>query len=608
VNPPLTFVHLTRTIDREEKHLAKRIAAAILLCAVMVMIAAAPLAMADTHHIVKGAQGPRASAIPWEYVPGDYGTWYGKITNNGLRSLVVDVFDNTTGGMESVTHERIRFAAYPTNVVETLGSVMNPTHKYVIVATPNGPRGTYCDVEDAFINATPPLAVISVTSIVSLTVSVSGSGSSDLDGTIMSYGWAFGDGAVATGMTQTHTYALGGTYEIILVVVDNDGLTGTDFENVTVSKVLTKPVALFTATADYMTASVDASTSYDPDGTTLAYAWNFGDLLTGVGKTATHTYALAGLYTITLTVTDADLLTDSTSHDVKAVEPIPPVASFSVTSQIGLTVAVDSAGSYDPDGTIASYGWTFGDGGVATGPTATHTYAADGTYLITLKVTDNSSLSTTKTLPVTVQDLPPTASFKVSVSGLTVNVDASLSSDDVGIVSWVWNWGDGTALGSGKTATHTYIAPAPAPRSIVSAPIIAAAGPPLTPYLLYGYTTDALGIPYECYVTITNLRTGEVNTTNSFQVDPWPLDGYYEFDLANDIILGYMVGDLYRVDAVSVSGTMAGSTTAAVPGGGAFPVDVTLLPPAGFDRTITLTVTDTKGQSTSVSLTVTLYP
>lgn len=602
MNPPLTFVHLTRTIDREEKHLAKKIAAAILLCAVMVMLAAAPLAMADTHHIVKGAQGPRASAITWEYVPADYGTWYGKITNNGLRSLVVDVFDNTTGVPESVTHQRIRFAAYPTNVVETLGSVMNPTHKYEITATPNGPRDTYCDVEDVFMPATPPVAVISVTSIVSLTVSVSGSGSSDLDGTIMSYAWNFGDSAtIVTGMTQTHTYALAGTYDITLVVTDNDGLTGTDVERVIVSKDLIKPVALFTATADYMTAKVDASTSYDPDGTTLAYAWAFGDTTTGAGMTATHTYALAGTYTITLTVTDADLLTDSTSHDVKAVEPIPPVASFSVKSQVALTVAVDSAGSYDPDGTIASYDWTFGDGGVATGPTATHTYAADGTYTITLKVTDNSSLSATKTLPVTVQDLPPTASFTYSVSGLRVDVDASLSSDDVGIVSWVWNWGDGTPLGNGKTAQHTYIAPAPAPRSIVSAPVVGMAVPP--PYLLWGYCTDTLGAPLECTVKITNMRTGEVATTFSY-----PEDGYYEYDLQNGMLIQYLVGDPIKVDATS--GAMTGSNTKNVPGGGSMNIDVVLTGgPQPFDRIITLTVTDTKGQSsTPVSVTVHLVP
>jgi PKD repeat protein len=447
VSPPLTFVYLTWTIDREEKHLAKRIAAGILLCAVMVMIAAAPLAMADTHHVVKGAQGPRASAVTWEYVPADYGTWYGHIVNTGLRSLVVDVDDNEGGVLTSVGHQRIRFAAYdafpnspPGTSVITEGVVMNPTHTYVITVTPNGPRGTYCDVEDVFIPAIPPTAVISVTSQDYLVVAVDGSGSSD-DGMIMSYEWSFGDGEIATGVSATHTYAADGTYDITLVVTDNDGLTGMDSETVTV-----------------------------------------------------------------------------------AARDDPPVAFFT---------------------------WTG--------------------------------------------------------SELTVTVNASGSTDDKGIVSYDWDWGDGTT-GTGEIATHTYTAPEspPGSPSIVSAPVALAPGPP---YLLWGFTLNALGNPVECYVTITNMRTGEVGYTDSFQVPPYPLDGYYEFDLQNSLPSGYLTGDQIKVDAVSASGTLTGSTTSSVPTppGGSMNIDVDLTGGvAPFDRTITLTVTDAKGQTASYSVTVTL--
>jgi PKD repeat protein len=428
-------------IDREEKHLAKKIAAAILLCAVMVMIAAAPLATADTHHVVKGAQGPRASSVTWEYVPVDYGTWYGHIDNNGLRWLVIDVYDNTTGVLTSVGHQHLRFAAYdafPTGTVNTAGVVMSPHHSYVITVTPNGPRDSYCDVQDMLNRAIPPVAVIDVTSQVSLTVSVSGSGSYDLDGTIMEYAWTFGDGGVASGMAATHTYALLGTYDITLVVTDNDGLTST----------------------------------------------------------------------------------------------------------------------------------------------------------------------TTKS--VVLNDSPPTASFTITVTGATVNVDASLSSDDVGIVSYVWNWGDGTTLGSGMIASHTYSqppAPAPGVSSTPSAPIALAPGPP---YLLWGYTTDTLGNPVECYVTITNLRTGEVGHTDSFIVPPFPLDGYYEFDLQNGLPSAFLPGDQIKVDAVSASGILTGSTTESVPTelGGSMNVDVTVTGLATY--TITLTVTDTIGQTSSFQMAATI--
>lgn len=75
------------------------------------------------------------------------------------------------------------------------------------------------------------------------------------------------------------------------------------------------------------------------------------------------------------------------------------VMSSSIT---GLAVAVSAAGSSDADGTIASYGWNFGDSGTATGVTASHTYAAAGTYTITLTVTDNLGGTGTATQTVTV--------------------------------------------------------------------------------------------------------------------------------------------------------------------------------------------------------------
>jgi PKD repeat protein len=66
-----------------------------------------------------------------------------------------------------------------------------------------------------------------------------------------------------------------------------------------------------------------------------------------------------------------------------------------------LSCSFDASGSSDPDGTIASYAWTFGDGGTATGKTATHTYASAGSYTATLTVTDDKGATDTVTNTVT---------------------------------------------------------------------------------------------------------------------------------------------------------------------------------------------------------------
>ena len=78
----------------------------------------------------------------------------------------------------------------------------------------------------------------------------------------------------------------------------------------------------------------------------------------------------------------------------------PPVANFSFVAN-GLAVNFTDS-STDSDGTIASRSWTFGDGGTSTATNPSHTYAAAGTYSVSLKVTDNGGATNTKTQSVTV--------------------------------------------------------------------------------------------------------------------------------------------------------------------------------------------------------------
>jgi PKD repeat protein len=78
----------------------------------------------------------------------------------------------------------------------------------------------------------------------------------------------------------------------------------------------------------------------------------------------------------------------------------PPHASLT-RSCTGLACSFDGRGSSDPDGTIQSYSWDFGDGTSATAATASHTYAQQGTYSVALTLTDNSGASTTTTTTVT---------------------------------------------------------------------------------------------------------------------------------------------------------------------------------------------------------------
>ncbi|MDD5219154.1 MAG: PKD domain-containing protein [Candidatus Bipolaricaulis sp.] len=211
----------------------------------------------------------------------------------------------------------------------------------------------------------------------------------------------------------------------------------------------------------------DASASFDPDGTIASFAWAFGDGLTGTGPTVWHRYAAGGAYTVTLTVTD-NLGAASPVSELLQVGPTnqQPVALFTAdpaVTSVGGWVQFDATASYDVDGTIVTYAWTFGDGTTDSGATVWHRFNVPGALAVTLTVTDDKGAQDVETHSVQVGSLnnPPTAAFAYAppmpLVMEWVQFDASASSDSDGTVaSYQWAFGDGSTSSTGPVVYHQF--------------------------------------------------------------------------------------------------------------------------------------------------------
>ena len=253
------------------------------------------------------------------------------------------------------------------------------------------------------------------------------------------------------------------------------------------------PMAAFTYSCTELTCDFDASGSSDTDGTIVNYDWVFGDGGTGNNVVTSHTYSTDGTYTVALTVTDNGGASDTVTQDV-ILGNQSPVAVFTY-SCADLTCDFDAGGSNDPDGSISTYDWDFGDEGNDSGVTTNHTYATTSTYTVVLTVTDNEGATDIDTQSVTVS----------SSGGLIIYVSDITMSDSSG---------------------------GPNLRASASITILDTDGNPVSGASVYGswsgdYSASVTGVTgADGSVTFTSGKVRQAGAIFTFTVDDVVLDGY----------------------------------------------------------------------------------
>jgi PKD repeat protein len=264
----------------------------------------------------------------------------------------------------------------------------------------------------------PPVAVSSATprqGDAPLPVSFSAAGSHDKDGSVVFHEWDFGDGTTSTIPDPGHTYSTQGNYLAQLVVSDNGGASTVNVERVVVESVneepVSRPISNLISGDPPLSVVFYARDSYDPDTGIQNWEWDFGDGWDYWGSTAYHTFNTPGVWTVTLKLHDFRGAIGTGTMTISVGQPNEsPVADVSCSPLGGpapLLVGFDGGGSSDPDGSIVSYAWNFGDGTTATGPTPSHVYASAGSYTASLTVRDEDGAQATDQVIVNVVPSSP---------------------------------------------------------------------------------------------------------------------------------------------------------------------------------------------------------
>ena len=228
--------------------------------------------------------------------------------------------------------------------------------------------------------------------------SFDGRSSTDENPSTLTYSWNFGQGS-GSGPVPTKTYTSPGTFTVTLTVRDENGLSGVTSQTVTIiepaGNLPPVPVINRAGRASARTCNFSGVGSADPNlGDTFTYLWNFGDgTATSTSSSPSHTFPADGTYTVTLITTDGwgdAASTTRSRHDRRAGDqrgaepgdqragvhrrgPAPSPGSARRTRTVTRSPTCGTSG----DGTATS-----------TASTPSHTFAADGSYTVTLTVTD----------------------------------------------------------------------------------------------------------------------------------------------------------------------------------------------------------------------------
>lgn len=275
----------------------------------------------------------------------------------------------------------------------------------------------------------------------------------------MTYNWDFGNGQNSTAQNPPAvTYNSAGTYTVVITATNTTtGCSNTFSQDLVVSDYSAGITAPTTGCVGDPISFTDASTV----GSNV-WNWDFGDGNASTNQNPTHTYGAPGTYTVTLTAQNTGSgCSDVITHDI-TINPLP---TPSFTADVTTGCAPLAVNFTNTSGAGTTFDWDFGNGNTFTGANPPQQqYTADGSYTVSLTMTDANGCTATTTMTNMITVSAPIVQFTMDqyngCEPLTVQfTDGSVEPDPLGdpLVTWIWDFGDGSPLFSGQNPPpHDY--------------------------------------------------------------------------------------------------------------------------------------------------------
>jgi PKD repeat protein len=242
--------------------------------------------------------------------------------------------------------------------------------------------------------------------------------------------WDFGDGSIGSqeegeeqeldendDNTIEHTFDLAGIYNVRVSVTDSTGRTASDSISIIVDEPppLTAVNIISNATVGIAPATFNFKANVTGGVEPYAYRWNFGDgsKETDDDEHMAHTFDLAGIYNVSIIITDSTGRTVADKMPIIVDEPPPPrplrLIEIIPSDTVGQAPATfnfkaNVTGGVEP----YAYRWNFGDGSKESNTqTVTHTFNQTGRHVVRLIVTDSQNQVALDRIAITVEEAEP---------------------------------------------------------------------------------------------------------------------------------------------------------------------------------------------------------